>query len=187
MLLGAVVVTSLPSPLAPLSSAKAYARRDRSDVRVLHAVRTARDKAFACGRRVANERVDVDAVTGRRERSQPVDALAQKHARAVEVPVAPVVEADADLQDAVIQVSVRRARRSPQQLERLVLLEELAAIELFDATDELVGCGLVAARTRRLIDRAAGDTLGGPRRVAVAAICRRALTRGRCDSEARLR
>jgi hypothetical protein len=47
-----------------------------------------------------------------------------------------VMEADADLEDAVIETAYRRARVPPQQLERLVLLEELTGVELLDAAEE---------------------------------------------------
>ena len=57
----------------------------------------------------------------------------------MEVAGAPVMKADADLQDPVIEAAVRSARVAPEQLERLVLLEELAAVELLDALEELGG------------------------------------------------
>ena len=92
------------------------------------------------------------------------------------VAVAPVMERDADLQDAVIEAAIRRARRAPQQLERLVLLEELAAVELLDAFDELGRGRLPAAGAERFVDRSAGDALGRARRLALAA-SRRASSR----------
>jgi hypothetical protein len=46
-----------------------------------------------------------------------------------------VVEADADLQDAVIERSYRGVRRAPEELERLVLLEEVAGVQLLDALE----------------------------------------------------
>ena len=51
----------------------------------------------------------------------------------MKVPAAPVMETDAYLQDPVIQTAHRRGRVTPEQLERLVLLEELAGVELLDA------------------------------------------------------
>ena len=57
-----------------------------------------------------------------------------------------MVEADADLEDAVIEIPHRRACVAPQELERFVLLEELAGIELLDAVEELWRRRLVAAR-----------------------------------------
>jgi len=61
------------------------------------------------------------------------------------------MEADPDLQDPVIQMTNRRGRVPPQELERLVLLEELAGVELLEAAEKRfrwgVGtpgaCGLV--------------------------------------------
>ena len=85
------------------------------------------------------------------------------------VAVAPVMERDADLQDAVVQAAIRRAGRAPQQLERLVLLEELATVELLDALNELPRRRFVAACAYRLRDRAAGDALRPARGLALAA------------------
>ena len=53
--------------------------------------------------------------------------------RAVKIATAPVVKADTDLEDAVIEAAHGYGRVAPEQLERFVLLEELAAIELLDA------------------------------------------------------
>ena len=55
----------------------------------------------------------------------------------MEVSVAPVMEADADLKDPVIQAAHRRAGVAPQELKCLVLFEELAGVELLDAVDQL--------------------------------------------------
>jgi len=57
----------------------------------------------------------------------------------VEVPLTPVMESDANLKNAVIQMAHRRGRVPPQELERLVLLEELAGVEFLDAADERFG------------------------------------------------
>jgi hypothetical protein len=46
------------------------------------------------------------------------------------------MEADADLEDPVIQTADRRGGVTPQQLERLVLLKELVGVELLDAAEE---------------------------------------------------
>src|SRR5439155_27307229 len=137
--------------------------------------------------RVLHERSHIDALTVRRERSQPLDAFVEKDGRAVKVAVPPVVKADADLEDAVVEAAVGRSRRSPEELERLVLLEELAAVELLDAGAELRRWGLVAAPADRLVDRAAGDALWRSCGLAVAASRRRARTRGSSGSGARPR
>jgi hypothetical protein len=47
-----------------------------------------------------------------------------------------VVQADPDLENAVIEAAHRRGRVAPEQLERLVLLEELACVELLDAVQQ---------------------------------------------------
>lgn len=86
-----------------------------------------------CRACVGDERRDVDALTHRHERLEARDALLQESRGAVEVAVPPVVEPDADLQDAVVEVADRRACIAPQDLDRLVLLEELAGVELLDA------------------------------------------------------
>jgi len=80
-----------------------------------------------------------------------------------------VVEADADLQDAVVQIADRRTGIAPEELEGLVLLEELAGVELLDAMDELGRWWRVASGARVFVDRAAGDSLGRPPVLAVAA------------------
>jgi hypothetical protein len=66
-----------------------------------------------------------------------------------------VVEADADLQDPVVQTPDRDVGRAPERLEGLVLLEELAAVELLDRVRQLVRRRVVAPRPGRL----AGDGL----------------------------
>jgi hypothetical protein len=54
----------------------------------------------------------------------------------VKVSAAPVVQADPDLENTVIEAAHRRGRVAPEQLERLVLLEELACVELLDAVQQ---------------------------------------------------
>lgn len=49
------------------------------------------------------------------------------------------MQTDAYLEDSVIEAPHRRARVTPQKLERLVLLEELAGVEFFDATEKRFG------------------------------------------------
>ncbi len=95
----------------------------------------------------------------------------------MEVALAPVMEADADLQDAVVQAAVGSAGGTPEQLEGLVLLEELARVELLDPVTELGRRRLVAASADGLVDRAAGDALRAPGRLALPTIWWRARTR----------
>jgi len=98
-----------------------------------------------------------------------LDPLLQQRGRTVEVAIAPVVEADADLEDPVVEAAHRRARVPPQQLKRLVLIEELAGVELLDAADQFGQRRIVATRAYGLIDLTARDAFGRPRRLAVAA------------------
>ncbi len=79
------------------------------------------------------------------------------------------MEADADLEDAVVQAADRGARVTPEELQRFVLLEELAGVELLDAVNELGRCRMVASSAHRLVNRAIRDALGRPRRLPVAA------------------
>jgi hypothetical protein len=95
----------------------------------------------------------------------------------MEVAAPPVVKADPDLEDAVVQAAVGRARVAPQELERLVLLEELPLIELGDPVPEPRWRRIVAARPDRLVDGAAGDALGPARGLALAAASVRASRR----------
>lgn len=62
----------------------------------------------------------------------------------MEVGARPVVEPDADLEDAVVEAADRRVGRAPERFERLVLFEEVARVEFVDAPQELGGRGLVA-------------------------------------------
>jgi hypothetical protein len=65
-----------------------------------------------------------------------IDPFFEQDRRAVKVPAAPVMEADTDLQDPVIETADRCGRVAPQQLERFVLLEELVRVELLDAAQK---------------------------------------------------
>ena len=84
------------------------------------------------------------------------------------------METDADLQDAVVQAADRGAGLAPQRLERLVLLEELASVELVDPLDELAGRGIVATRALGFLRRSGWWTLRRARGFP------RAATRVRC-------
>ena len=85
------------------------------------------------------------------------------------ISVPPMMEADADLEDPVVQGPDRSAGVPPQDLEGLVLLEELAGVELLDAADQRVGGGVGAPRAWVLVDLATGDALGRPASFPVAA------------------
>lgn len=92
------------------------------------------------------------------------------------IAVAPVVERDPDLQDAVIEPAVGCTRGTPQQLERLVLFEELAAVELLDSFAQCRRRRLVTASADRLVDLPTRDALRRARRLALATT-RRAASR----------
>jgi hypothetical protein len=62
----------------------------------------------------------------------------------VVIPPPEMVEGDADLQDALVQQPHVAPLGPPEQLQRFVLLEVLAAIELRDALQELGWRSLVA-------------------------------------------
>ena len=67
--------------------------------------------------------------------------------RAVKVAVLQqVMHAHADLQYALVEVPNLAGRGSPEQLERLVLLEELARVELVDGLQQ---CGRRGLRAHR--------------------------------------
>ena len=63
--------------------------------------------------------------------------------RAVMVQAAQMMKGHSDLEDALIQVTDVASLRAPQPLQRLVLLEKLAAIELRDAIEQRLRRGLV--------------------------------------------
>jgi hypothetical protein len=66
-----------------------------------------------------------------------------------------MVKADPDLKDAVIQMTHRRSGVTPQQLERLVLLEKQSRVELLDPVKKLRRWWIGAARASGLVRCAA--------------------------------
>src|SRR5258705_5044273 len=122
--------------LARLSLAReAYARRNRRDVDAAHPLGADCEEPLSRRGGVSDQRLDVDALTAWRESAETLDPFLQQRRRTVVVAVAPVMKAHADLEDAVVEASDRRARVAPQKLERLVLLEEVAGVELLDTMD----------------------------------------------------
>ena len=121
----------------PRSSHEHYPWRDRLDVDGADASRTNRRELLTDDGRIGDEACHVDGVARRRERAEAFDPLVDEHGCAVEVALLPVMETHADLQDPVVEPAVRSAGVAPEQLERLVLLEELPVIELFYALEEL--------------------------------------------------
>ena len=85
------------------------------------------------GRRGIEERPNVDALAVRSKRREIHGTAGQHVHRSVVIQPPEMKERDADLQDALIQAPHLPPLGAPQQLERFVLLEELAAIELLDA------------------------------------------------------
>ena len=67
------------------------------------------------------------------------------------VQAAQVMERDADLQDALIQAAHLPRLGAPEQLERLVLLEVFAAVELLDALQQQRRRRLVAPTRHSLL------------------------------------
>src|SRR5688572_3142122 len=151
------------------SRREAYPWRDRGDLDAANAVGAQGDQPLARDSRIGDERVHFNALAARSEGAESLDPLLQQRGGAVEVAVAPMVEADTDLKDPVIKVAHRCAGVAPEKLERLVLIEELAGVELLDAADQLGRRRLVASRPYGLVDLTAGDAFGRPRRLAVAA------------------
>ena len=88
--------------------------------------------SLQCSRGVCQEPLDINALTSRRERCQVARASGQHVHRPVVVPMAKMVESDANLQDALIEVTYLARFSPPQQFQCFVLLEVLAAVELHD-------------------------------------------------------
>ena len=97
--------------------------------------------------RITPQPGDVHTVARIGERRQKADAVVELDRRAVKVAVLQqVMHAHTDLQDAFVQVADLAGRRPPEQLERLVLLEELARVELVDGLQQSGRRGLRAHR-----------------------------------------
>ncbi len=93
---------------------------------------------------VGQQRLHVHALAARRERRQVAGSAREHIYRAVVVEPAQMMKRDADLQDALVEIADVSPLRAPQQLQRLVLLEEFAAIELRDPSSR---SGAAARRT----------------------------------------
>jgi hypothetical protein len=150
------------------SSREAYPRRVRK-IELVHTLGTEGEQPLAYRRRVSCQRGNVDRLARWDEWAQALDAFLNKNGRAVEVAAAPMVKADANLEDAVIQITHGRGRVAPQQLERLVLLEELARVELLDAAQERCRWRFGAAGAGGLVGCAGGLSFRRARRFARAA------------------
>ena len=86
--------------------------------------------------RLAGEAGGVDALAGGEEAARLLDAVGQEEDRAAVVAAAGVVEADADLEDALVEAADRAALGVPLVLDRLVRLVELAGVEEADALQD---------------------------------------------------
>jgi hypothetical protein len=101
-----------------------------------------------------DQTVDVHVHAAAAERLEVGDAAPPQSSGARGVAAPQVLEADADLQDPLVEVADGVALGEPLLLERLVLLEELAAVELLDSAPQ--------ARRRRLGATAAALSPSGP-------------------------
>ena len=77
---------------------------------------------------VGDEAIDVDLHAATPERLEVGDPPSPQPPGAAGVAATQVLEADADLQDALVEVADRVALLEPLELEGFVLLEELAAV-----------------------------------------------------------
>ena len=93
-----------------------------------------------CARRgrITSKSADLHPVADLRECFQQPDAMVELDGRPAKVVlVEQVVQADANLQDALVQVAYLAGRGSPQQFQRFVLLEKLAGVEFMDGLKKL--------------------------------------------------
>src|SRR5438270_956290 len=124
-----------------------------AEVVLAHTTRSELEESRARRRRVGDDRRDVHRLARRREGTQTLDPFLEQDRCAVEVAAPPVMETDADLQDPVIEATDRRWRSAPEQLERLVLLEELDGVELVEASEPFGARRVVAAAAKWLVWR----------------------------------
>ncbi len=105
---------------------------------------------------LTHEALDVDRHTGRPVRFELLETLAEFGHRAMPVAASPVVQADADLEDALVEVANRVGLDDPDRFERFMLLEELLPVELRDPLEQGWRWRVIApagARRRRLLWR----------------------------------
>ena len=117
-------------------------RRQRPVERV-EAVRTELLDRLQDPRGVREQVGHVDTLTGRRERPQIVGAPGEHVDRPVMVQTLHVIQGDPDLEDALIQRADRARFLPPEVFQCLVLLKELAAVELRDPVSQEGGRRLV--------------------------------------------
>ena len=95
-------------------------------------------------RRLDDQAFDVDRHARRTIRLQFRQPLAELGHGAAPVAAAPVVEADPNLQDPLVEVAHRIGLVDPDAFERFVLLEELLAVEFLDTVQQGGGRRVVA-------------------------------------------
>ena len=93
----------------------------------------------------SNEAIDVDRHAGRPVRLQLLQSLAQLDDGPMPVAITPVVEADANLEDALVEVADRVGLPDPDPFQGLVLLEEFLLVELFYPGDQRRGRRVIAS------------------------------------------
>ncbi len=110
---------------------EAYLRRERP-VKLSEAVLPQGVDRVQHPRRLVEQVVDVDGLAPRCKRAQ-VGRPARQHVHGTVVIVSlNVVHGDADLENALVEAPDVAWLRSPEVLQDLVLLEELATVELLD-------------------------------------------------------
>src|SRR2546429_4960605 len=95
--------------------------------------------------RFAHQPLDIDCHTDRPVRFQLGEPVPEFRHGSLPVAPPPVIEADANLQDALVEVAHLVRLANPDAFERLVLLEEFLAVELLDTVQQGIGRRVIAA------------------------------------------
>jgi len=99
-------------------------------------------------RGIGQQTLDIDPLAGGRKWRE-IGRTARQHVdRAMVVEPPEMMEGDADLQDALVQVAHVATLGSPEDLQRFMLLKKFAAIELRNSLEESVRGRLFADRHR---------------------------------------
>src|SRR5205823_8951780 len=105
--------------------------------------------------RFADQALDIDRHASRSVRFQLGEPVSEFRHGSLPVAAPPVIEADPNLQDALVEVAHLVRLANPDAFQRLVLLEEFLAVELLDAAQQGIGRRVVAAdgtARRRLLE-----------------------------------
>ena len=113
-----------------------------------------------CRGRICNKGCDVDALTPWRERREVSHAARQHVDRAMVIQTPQMMERDADLKNALIEMPDLTIFGPPQAFECLVLLEVLAAIELGNPLQQQKRWKFVAGR-HNVLTRSSVNCLEG--------------------------